>query len=477
MDSATSDPMSSKLLWVRLSQNTPQTPSRSVTHPPHLQHQKLQTWPASPQYTVSIPPGAGQTGLPDEVLWLQGMMKEALEQLLMTRAIFNSHQRELAWNTNIARCQIGNQATEAIKEEEVQCVATIREVEAAIKEAETHCATQAYDLEQLHAESVLKLEHEVLAEEGHHCQAFVEACSASLWACPLKAHGVLMYPLLLLTGNVPLAATTGHSGQRIATNSLPTHSDKDAGTPNWNQTVTPIVWPGSNSFKSRRRGSGQSRHLSRRASPPKVERERAPCKTPQWEPEGSLQKGLWPHPKYEVGIFPDAPCWLWPQGSKDPSHTFQEMATSAGLMDSEVHEVKEVWTGQKDLWITHHVVKGSPKGIQFFQVVPPTESSKIMGLKGTHFPKALCWQVGLSFCLWCGKEGQNEGMIVNHLQMSHYCLGIICSWCLKHFTTSTKTMCHHLQLCKWTSAGIDDDDDQEEESNSINNSEDDFAFS
>ena len=103
------------------------------------------------------------------------------------------------------------------------------------------------------------------------------------------------------------------------------------------------------------------------------------------------------------------------EGSQDLSHTFQEMVTSAGLMDSEVLKVQEVWTGQKDLQVTHHAAKGSPKSIQYFWVVPPTESPKIMGLKGIHSLKALCWQVGLSFCLWCGNEGQNEGTIVNHL--------------------------------------------------------------
>ena len=88
-----------------------------------------------------------------------------------------------------------------------------------------------------------------------------------------------------------------------------------------------------------------------------------------------------------------------------------EMATTAGLMGSEVHKVQEVWTGQKDLWATHHVAKGYPKGIQFFWVVPPTKLPKIMGLRGIHSAKALHRQVGLSFCLWCGKEGQNEGAV------------------------------------------------------------------
>ena len=117
----------------------------------------------------------------------------------------------------------------------------------AIKQAETHHATQAHDLEQSHEESVLKLECEVLAEEGCDHQAFVEVCSAALWACPLKAHGVLMYPLLLHTGNVPLTimlATTPHpatvGGEQPLTASPPT-SIKDASTPNQNQMAVPIV--------------------------------------------------------------------------------------------------------------------------------------------------------------------------------------------------------------------------------------------
>ena len=155
-------------------------------------------------------------------------MNEALEWLLMTRAILNPCQRELAQNANITRHQNENQATKAIKEVEVWYVVTIREAEAmikeaethheitskeaethheiTIKEAETHHATQAYDLEQSQGESVLKLEHEALVGEGHDHQAFMEACSTALQVGPLEAHGVLTYPLLLLTCNAPLAA-------------------------------------------------------------------------------------------------------------------------------------------------------------------------------------------------------------------------------------------------------------------------------
>ena len=100
-----------------------------------------------------------------------------------------------------------------------------------------------------------------------------------------------------------------------------------------------------------------------------------------------------------------------------------------------------------------------------------------MGFKRIHSPEALHQQVGLAFCPWCRKEGQNEGTVVNHLWMSHYHLGLICSQCLKYFTTSANTMHCHSQLCKWTSAGIDDNDDQEEKSNSYDNAEDNLTFS
>ena len=68
--------------------------------------------------------------------------------------------------------------------------------------------------------------------------------------------------------------------------------------------------------------------------------------------------------------------------------------------------------------------------------------------------------------------------MVNHLQMSHYHLGLIYSQCLKYFTTSAHAMCHHSQLSNLALAGVNNDnDDQEEESDTDDNGKDDFAFS
>ena len=220
MDSATPDPMATSSQaspGKALLEHTPKTIQVSHSPSPPAAPKTPNVASISPGTQAQLPSRTSPTGLPDEVCWLQGVMNEALEQLFMTRAVLNSHQRELAQNANIARCQNENQAAESIKEAEVWHAATIREAEAAIKEgethqkitikeAETHHATQPYNLEQSHKESVLKLECKELVEEGHDHQAFVEACSTALQACPFEDHGVLMYPLLLLTCNVPLAA-------------------------------------------------------------------------------------------------------------------------------------------------------------------------------------------------------------------------------------------------------------------------------
>ena len=106
------------------------------------------------------------------------------------------------------------------------------------------------------------------------------------------------------------------------------------------------------------------------------------------------------------------------------------MASSIKLLGPEVHEVQEEWSGQWGLRTTNITAKASQRDICFFRLVLPTELLKVMGLEGIHLPKALQWQSSLSFCLWCGKEGQNEEIVVNHLWTIHYHLGLICTSCL-----------------------------------------------
>ena len=95
------------------------------------------------------------------------------------------------------------------------------------------------------------------------------------------------------------------------------------------------------------------------------------------------------------------------EGSYNLSSTLQEMATFTNLLGTKIHEMQESWASWKDLKAVYQSAKSFPKDIYLFRVVLPTKSPKIMGLKGIHSPKALWQQGGLTFCLWCRKEGQN----------------------------------------------------------------------
>ena len=65
-----------------------------------------------------------------------------------------------------------------------------------------------------------------------------------------------------------------------------------------------------------------------------------------------------------------------------------------------------------------------------------------MGLMGIHDPDALCHFSGITHHPWCWKEGQNEGTMVNHLQMVCYRLGLVCNQCHDCPSTMVETL-HH----------------------------------
>ena len=91
------------------------------------------------------------------------------------------------------------------------------------------------------------------------------------------------------------------------------------------------------------------------------------------------------------------------------------MATNAELLGTSIHEIQASWMGPEKLKQANYTLRALPKGLKFLHVVPPSESPKVMGLIGIHGPDGLCHFSGITHCPWCGKEGQNEGTVVNHL--------------------------------------------------------------
>ena len=66
-----------------------------------------------------------------------------------------------------------------------------------------------------------------------------------------------------------------------------------------------------------------------------------------------------------------------------------------------------------------------------------------MGLTSIHHPNALHHFNGVMHCPWCGKEGQNEGTVVNHLWMTHYKLGLVCKKCFCCPSVISEAVGHH----------------------------------
>ena len=83
--------------------------------------------------------------------------------------------------------------------------------------------------------------------------------------------------------------------------------------------------------------------------------------------------------------------------------------------------------GLDELRQANYALRSLPKGMKFLHVVAPSESPKVMGLVGIHDPDTLHHFNSVTHYPCCGKEGQNKGTVVNHLQTVHYRLGLVCN--------------------------------------------------
>ena len=141
--------------------------------------------------------------------------------------------------------------------------------------------------------------------------------------------------------------------------------------------------------------------------------------------------------KHSYNFITEGTCNLW--------EIFRQMVTSAKLLGTSIYEIQASWMGLDELKQANYALRSLPKGFKFPHVVPPSESPKVMGLVGIHNLDDLCHFSGITHCPWCGKEGQNEGNMVKHLQMVHFRLGLVCNKCHDCPSVMSDTHCHHGQ--------------------------------
>ena len=131
------------------------------------------------------------------------------------------------------------------------------------------------------------------------------------------------------------------------------------------------------------------------------------------------------------------------EGTHNLSEIFRQMTINAKLLDTSIYKIQASWMGLDELKQANNALSSLPKGLKFLHAVPPSESPKVMGLVGIHNLDTLCHFSGITHCPWCGKEGQNEGTMVNHLQTVHYRLDLVCKKCHDCPSTMSDTLCHH----------------------------------
>ena len=167
------------------------------------------------------------------------------------------------------------------------------------------------------------------------------------------------------------------------------------------------------------------------------------------ESEGSLCQGFGSSMEGKRGHYKMNCPHFDHETSHDLTNIFWDMMACTSLLSSQIYEIQEFWEGLSELWYANDGLRALPKGLQFFHPISPSELPKVMDLAGIHNPDALCHFNGLTFCPWCRKEGQNEGTVVNHLQTTHYKLGLVCGTCFHcPSVTSKAILCHGWKSCQ-----------------------------
>ena len=148
-------------------------------------------------------------------------------------------------------------------------------------------------------------------------------------------------------------------------------------------------------------------------------------------------------------LFFSKHSYNFPDGSShDLSGVFKKLPASTGLLGTTIYGIQSSWIGPEELKQANHTLQSLPKGLKFLRMVPTLESPKVMGLVGIHDLDALQHFASFTYCPWCGKEGQNEGMVVNHLRTTHYRLSLVCDKCHGCPTTTSDTLyCHGHHNC------------------------------
>ena len=346
----------------------------------------------------------------------------------------------------------------AVKEAKTTRSCLLQETEAtcskAICEAEAWKISQAAMLHKEHSKYMWDLEEQAMGEESRRRNNFLTACQVILYSSPPLLKSALAASYHILLGQTPLLPPLISPQRTSPVEEQPTTTVSP--TLVLKQSLRPKRWhPLPDPMESTLIGGATPKATL--GGPPSPQEVRDP--TLGHNTQTQPYRGVQPRLQYGKGgqkrILLQAILQLhlqwhsWPFWDIEASGYKSWPSRHFYLWNS----ITLDWARRAKASKLHFVIL--TQGFEVSLGSTPSESPKVMELMGIHDPDALCQFGSVTYCPWCGKEGQNEGMVVNHLWTTHYWLGLVCDRCYSCLSTTSDTLCHHGWLnCHWLRESI-----------------------
>ena len=303
-----------------------------------------------------------------------------------------------------------------------------------------------------------ELEEQAIREESKSHHNFLSACQAILHHAPqsLKENLTTSYHILL--GQLPLSSPSAPPTRTSPVEEQPSMAASHRLVPKWSpwpkrQHSSPELWGSTSIDETSPQATQEGPSSSKRWETPIWFASLKPSHAEAFSWDSDIMK------EARLHFFSNHSCDWVNDSTNDLSDVFKELAASTSLLGEAIYEIQLSWTRPEELKQANYALWSLPKGLRFLRVVPTMESPKVMGLMGIHDPNALQHYTGYTYCPWCGKEGQNEGTMVNHLRTTHYRLGLVCNQCFGCPTVMSDSLCQHghqncQQYCVASGSGL-----------------------
>ena len=234
------------------------------------------------------------------------------------------------------------------KEAKTTCAYTIWETETAcsvaIRDAETQGASQAKSLHRQHAKTIQDLEEQIIQEVGRSQTDFFSTCQAALHASQVELKGMLVASYHILMGQAPMS----HPFTLSQGASLAEQASTTAALPVLvpEQSLRPKRWhPSPDPVDSMPLGGSMCKATSE--GPPS-------CKWQEVSPwNKELKQGCSEAFSQDTNLVKEARKEYFKrhsynftaEGTHNLSEVFRQMAESANLLGTAIHEIQVVWMG------------------------------------------------------------------------------------------------------------------------------------